>query len=454
MSGGATDARRHPHLLLFLLAEFPYTEAFPRPQAAPPAGMRDYLRFAVEAERAGFDAIFAVDFLGLKRNPQEMYNDGPFRAHRFEPLSRLSAIAAVTNRIGLVGTFATEFTPPYTLARQLTSLDALSGGRAGWNIVTAFRGEENFGLPLRHPETRYERAQEHVDVAVQLWRSWREGWLREIDDRLVIDFDRIEDLHHRGEHFAVEQALDLAPSPQGVPVLMQAGASESGMAFAARNAEIVYAATQTLDESRAYRDDLDARLIAEGRTANAARVLPGLRLVVDIDDERAQDRLAAIQDRLDLEDAREGIMREVDGLDLRGLVYDEPVPLDRFPDASQLRAGQRRTSRGVIYREWIEQGRFTTLGALLRHYASTFGHTLIVGSPETVAAEIETWFTSGAADGFVLHRLDGWDLFVNEVLPLLRERGIVAPLPGTSSAEPRPWRDRLASPLAPRHRPE
>jgi FMN-dependent oxidoreductase (nitrilotriacetate monooxygenase family) len=449
-----TTAQRHEHLLLFLLAEFPYTEAFPKTEIAPTRGVREYLRFAVEAERAGFDAVFAVDFLGLKRNSQEMYDDGPFRGHRFEPLSRLSAIAAVTNRIGLIGTMATEFVPSYTLARQLTSLDALSGGRAGWNMVTAFRGEENFGQQLRRPETRYERAQEHVDIDVALWKSWRDGWAREHEGRLVFDFDRIHDLHHHGEHFDVEQALDLAPSPQRIPLLMQAGASESGLAFAARNAEVIYAATQTLEESRQYRADLDARLVAEGRHPNDARVLPGARIVLGTDDADAAARLAEIQARLDLGQAREGILREVAGLDLDGLDLDDAIPLDRFPDAAALRAGERRTSRAVIYREWVEQGRFPTLGALLRHYATTFGHTLIVGGPDTVADELEHWFTTGAADGFVLHRLNGWDLFIDVVMPRLRARGVLPPPPTDDelAGEPIPLRERLRSQLPPRHR--
>jgi len=405
-----------------------------------------YLDFAREIEEAGFDAIFSADFLGISRATLEKNTVGPFRLGYVEPLAELSALATVTERIGLIGTFSTQFNAPYQLARQLTSLDTISNGRSGWNIVTSFTGESNFGSAAVKPvKERYERAQEFLGVTTALWTSWKDGAVTTLDaDRVKLDGSRIVDIDHHGKYFDVEQALDMAPSPQGVPLLVQAGASEDGIDFAARNAELIFVASPDIEQGRAFYSRVKRLAEAHGRHADDVKIVPGVRIYMGETPEEAQAVYFSSLTEGELEQAREAVLSEIPDLDLTGLDLDDTLTLDRFPTPEAIRRSERRASRALIYRGWIENGTFTTLREFLYRYATSFGHFQIIGTPEQVADEITEWVTTEAADGFVLNGASSFDLLTERVMPILRERGL---LPDPDEVKGATLRERLGTKL-------
>lgn len=443
-------SNRERHLLLFVTSEFEFEDRFPTRSVvgggASTGGLDQYFSFAKELEHHGFDAIFVADFLGINRKALTGNGTGPFALRLFEPLTRLAALATATSSIGLLGTFSTQFTEPYNLARQLASLDHLSGGRAGWNVVTSFTGEKNFGLTeLPSPTERYERAQEFLDVVIALWQSWSSDYIREREDGSAsIDADRIVDIDHVGTFFSVQGALDIPPSPQRVPVIQQAGSSETGTAFAARNAEIVYVATPDLESATEYTTTVKRLAEELGRSGGDIRVIPGVRLYLGDSPEAALDEYRAVLSEADLADARQSVRGELPGLDLDGLELDDLVPIERFPGEEEIKSGGRRTSRALIYRGWVASGQYPRLREFLTRYATSFGHAQFIGTPAQVADDIQEWFESGAVDGFTIHSANSFDLVTTQLLPLLRERGVLPPLSPADGAH-RTLRERLGT---------
>ncbi|MGU3500550.1 NtaA/DmoA family FMN-dependent monooxygenase [Mycobacterium sp. C31M] len=427
----------------FVSSEFHFTDRFPRwKQTADDdlAGERHSAkaRFAAELEQLGFDAVFVADFAGLNR--AQIRYSGP---RSFEPLTLAAYLAAHTTGIGLVITLSTQFSEPYTVARELTSLDRLSGGRAGWNVVTSFNGEVNYGYTeIPAPADRYARAREFLDVTKALWSSWRDGAI--VADRrteVYADNGLITDIDWVGDHFRVKQALDLPPSPQGFPLIAQAGASDTGIEFAAESAEVVFVASPDIEAGRRYYRRLKAAVVANGRTAHDLKVLPGIRIYLGDDDEQAWAAYRSELTELDLQRAREAITYEVPGLDLGDLDLDATIPLSRFPTREDLERHGRRVSRALIYRSWVEDGSYARLRDFLLRYATSFGHFQVIGTAEDAAQTIAEWIDGGACDGFIVLGGSSFDRIAADLLPLLRRRGIFRDGP----TEPGPLRDRLGT---------
>jgi FMN-dependent oxidoreductase (nitrilotriacetate monooxygenase family) len=432
--------------VFFISSEFHFADRFPRwkfgdPDIAPGHQARGQAKaaFARELEHIGFDAIFIADFAGLNRS--QIRYSGP---RSFEPLTLATYLAAHTERIGLVITASTQFSEPYTVARELTSLDRLSGGRAGWNVVTSFNGEANYGYTeIPPPAQRYERAREFLSVTKALWTSWEpDAIIADRASETYVDDDRVNDVNWVGEHFRVRQALDLPPSPQVFPVIAQAGASDIGIDFAAEVAEVVFVASPDLDAGKTYYRTLKSAMAEHDRDPDDLKVLPGIRIYLGDTDEQAWAAYRAELTELDLERAREAITYEVPGLDLSDLAFDDAIPLERFPDRAELERAGRRVSRALIYRGWVQSGAYDRLRDFLVRYATSFGHFQIVGTAADAADIIEQWIDENACDGFILLGGSSFDRIADDLIPILRARGIFRE---EDSAAAEHLRDRLGT---------
>ncbi|MGO2750670.1 MAG: NtaA/DmoA family FMN-dependent monooxygenase [Pseudoclavibacter sp.] len=384
--------------------------------------IRTYIDYVQRAEAAGIDAFFVTDFLGLNRD---------WLAHRprppFEPITLLSALATHTTSIGLVGTVSTTFTEPYNVARQLRSLDHLSGGRAGWNAVTSFNGERNFGFDtIPDPATRYRRAEEFVGVLDALWESWEPGAvLRDAVRGEYADVELVHDLDHRGEFFGVRDAIDLEPSPQRRPVQFQAGASDEGIRFAAKHAEAIFVTAPTIPDAQEFTGRLLSALDSAGRRRSDVKVLPGLRVFLGDTHEQAASAFAVPLTDGQLESARITLDREFPGLGFPGSDLDAPLPVALIPSDSDIRASSRRVSTALRYAA-LARSPWPSLRDFLTHYFHSKGHAISVGTPDEVAEDLQRWHASGAVDGFTLSGGNDIHGFYEEILPRLERAGVWA----------------------------
>jgi FMN-dependent oxidoreductase (nitrilotriacetate monooxygenase family) len=378
-----------------------------------------YQDLARHAEREKIDAVFFADGPSLADNIRYAAR------FRIEPLTWMSGIAAVTSRIGLIGTASTTYTEPYNLARQFASLDHLSKGRAGWNIVTTSAPDaaHNFGLG-DHPVhvERYERAHEFVDVVTQLWDSWEDAALvADPGSGVYADDDLIHRIDHEGRHFAVRGPLNTPRSPQGRPVYVQAGSSEDGRSFAARYAEAIFTAHQTLESGQRFYADIRARARHLGRNADRLKVLPGISPFLGSTATEAR----ALHDELNhltQPDYSLDVLWRLTGLDLSSYDLDGPFPRHLLDGSGE----RGRSSRFQVVVDIVEREQ-PTLRQLMHRLAGARGHRVVVGTPEYVADEMQTWFESGAADGFNVMPpwlTGGFEVFADEVLPILRRRGL------------------------------
>lgn len=415
------DAPRQMHLNLFIQG-IGHHEAAWRSPATDPADMLDigyYQRLSQAAEAAKFDAVFIADALAI--NPNVEF--GPFN-NFFEPLTLLAAVAAVTDRIGVIGTASTTYGEPYDLARRFASLDRVSRGRAGWNIVTSGnqKAAQNFGRPshLEH-SLRYARATEFVEVAMKLWHSWEDDAL--IADRergRFVDRAKVHRIDHAGEHFSVQGPLDFPGPLQGFPVLVQAGSSEDGREFAARFAEAIYTAQNTLADAQEFYADVKQRMLRYGRTPDQLCVLPGLAPIVGRTAEEARDKQAAQNDLIIPEYSLHQLSNNLN-VDL--FQHDLDGPLPELPPIESINGGKSR------YQVFVDMARREdlTIRQLIHRIAFGRGHDTFAGTPEQIADHMEEWFTSGACDGFnLLPPLmpAEFHVFCDLVLPELRRRGL------------------------------
>ncbi|MEZ0089586.1 LLM class flavin-dependent oxidoreductase [Streptacidiphilus sp. EB129] len=412
---------RQLHLNLFLMGVGHHEAAWRHPRTNPEhlSSLAHFQRLAATAEAAGFDSVFLADGV-----------EGPDPARgnawisHFEPFTLLAALAVSTERIGLIGTVSTGFTEPYNLARQFASLDHLSNGRAGWNIVTSAgdRAARNFNRTANQEHAvRYQRAAEYLDVVESLWDSWEDDAL--VLDRaggVLTDPSKLHEINHRGEHFQVLGPLNIPRGPQGRPLLVQAGSSQDGRAFAAAHAEAVFTAQQTLDEGQEFYADLKRRAAALGRTPDSIVVLPGIVPVIGSTEAEAK----ALDQELDelINPARAiATLSTLLGVDLTDHPLDAPLP--PLPPVSAINGAK---SRFELVRDLAERDGLT-LRQLVGRLGGGRGHQVLPGTPEQIADHIEHWFTHGAADGFnVMPPIlpEGLDLFAEHVVPLLRERGL------------------------------
>ncbi len=364
----------------------------------------DFLDFAARAEDAGVDALFYADFLG---KPRAQFAARPLIP--FEPLTALSAIAARTTSIGLIATASTTFSEPYTLARQIASLDNLSGGRAGWNIVTSIQGAGNYGQDLAAKDERYARAAEVTDAVLALWASWDPAYRRPRSG--FVDTDAIADVHFSGAHVALDGWLDVPSDRQGRPVLFQAGSSAAGLTFAARYADAVFGINPSRSGAIRTRTRLRELAAAQGRDPGAVKYLPGVRLFVD-------DELVTVESP-GLRDAVGALL----GVPLGGLELDAPLP-DRILAARGRVDTQSAAITGTLEGLWdlaAEPG--TTLRELLCVYRNGSGFLSLAGSARSIADTLIGWVDDGAADGFVLGAGGSVDEVYRQVIPLLRAAG-------------------------------
>ncbi|MFE1294332.1 MULTISPECIES: LLM class flavin-dependent oxidoreductase [unclassified Streptomyces] len=412
---------RQLHLNAFLMNTGHHEASWRLPESDPYAhvDLAHYVRLARTAERGAFDSLFLAD------GPQLWSNLAQRPAGALEPLTLLTALATATEHIGLIATASTSYNSPYNLARKLASLDIISGGRAGWNVVTTAGAEaaRNFGLDAEpaHAE-RYARAAEFLDVALKLWDSWE-------DDAVVADKaagvwgddGKIHPARHRGTYFSVAGALNVPRTPQGYPLLVQAGSSEDGKAFAARYAEAVFTAQQTLADAQAFYADLKARTAAAGRDPEHLKVLPGIVPVLGSTEAEARAAERLLEDHI-VHDHGVARLESLLHLAPGTLELDAELPGDLPPED----AIEGAKSRYTLVVELARRERLT-VRRLIGRLGGGRGHFTVAGTPEQIADVIETWFTRGAADGFnVMPPVlpSGLDAFVDHVVPILRERGL------------------------------
>jgi FMN-dependent oxidoreductase (nitrilotriacetate monooxygenase family) len=415
--------KRQLHLNLFIHGRGHHEAAWRHPAASalPLTDIRYYQDLAQRAEAALFDSIFLADQLALP--------DDVAQAPRtwLEPLTVLAAVAVATSRIGMIATCSTTYTEPFNLARQFASLDHISNGRVGWNIVTSWLATAagNFGDAgqVSHAE-RYARGEEFMAVAKALWDSWADDAV--IDDRAGGRYaraDRICPINHNGKYYQVKGALNIPRCPQGRPVLVQAGSSDTGRRFAARHAEAVFTAHMEKATAQAFYADLKALVRAEGRDPEQVLILPGLSPMIGATEAEAQRLAREVNELSDPEVGRKRLSGRFGGHDFSRLPLDRPLAPEDFPAPSSIEAARSRTEviLSLVRREK------PTLRQLLASLAGARGHFTAVGTPEQIADLIEDWFTNGAADGFnimppLLPAM--LDVFSAEVIPLLQRRGL------------------------------
>jgi FMN-dependent oxidoreductase (nitrilotriacetate monooxygenase family) len=416
-----TTDRPPLHLNAFLMSVGHHEAAWRLPgnSAQPTPDIAHYVHLARVAERGKLDSLFLADSPVLQGDP------GRRPASRLEPTVLLTALAGATRHIGLIATASTSYNEPYNLARRFASLDHVSGGRAGWNIVTTAGADaaRNFGLddsPLH--QDRYRRAAEFVEVSTKLWDSWA-------DDAVVADKergvhalpDRVRRIGHAGEFFRVDGPLNVQRSPQGYPLLVQAGSSEDGKDFAARYAEAVFTAQQTLEEGIAFYKDVKHRAELAGRSPDGIKILPGI--VPVIGDTEAQAReLDAELDRLIVPEYAKRQLARTLRLDPAELSLDEELP-DGLPTEDEIEGAK---SRYTLIVELARRERLT-VRQLIGRLGGGRGHRTFAGTAVQVADTIEHWYDSGAADGFNIMPAvlpSGLERFVDEVVPILQERGL------------------------------
>ncbi|MDX2156808.1 MAG: LLM class flavin-dependent oxidoreductase [Hyphomicrobiaceae bacterium] len=411
------------HLAAFMRPASIHTGAWRYPGAFPDANfnLAHLRRFIRRLEAARFDAFFMADHLAVLNMPVEALK----RSHTvtsFEPFTLLAALSQATEHIGLIATGSTTFDVPYHIARRFASLDHLSGGRAGWNIVTTSNPDAalNFGLDdhMEHG-ARYRRAREFFDVVTGLWDSFADdAFIRDVDSGTFVDPERMRRLDHKGEHFSVRGPLNIARPVQGWPVIVQAGASDAGRQLAAETAEAVFTAQADIEAAREYYGDVKTRMRAVGRDPAHMKILPACFVVLGDSVEEARAKRAKLDGLVHYANAI-GSLSIALGFDASTLDPDAPLP-DVLPESNQSKSGRDRA---------IRLGRRD--GLTVRQLAQRLGGyagLAMVGTPTTVADEMETWLDAGASDGFTImfpYLPGGLDDFCDKVVPELQRRGLL-----------------------------
>lgn len=382
-----------------------------------------FIAMARLAERGCFDIFFIADTPAARTDNLYAWSRFPMFMNVFEPLTLLSALAVATTHIGLGATASTSFMEPYNLARQFASLDHLSHGRAAWNVVTSANdyAARNFGLDKLPPHAlRYDKASEFVDLVEQLWDTWEDdAFVNDRENGLNFIAAKQHPVHHEGEYFTLNGALNIARSPQGKPVIIQAGASETGKDFAARTAEVVFASDPTVEKGKAFYDDLKSRVVKFGRSADSLKILTGLSVVIGATAEEAEAKYQHLQSMIHPDVGRMRLAQDLE-TDLSDLPLDEPIPESRIPATSNFHRAYFDYIVNMIRVEKL------TLREMCMRYER--GNVTFRGTPEQVADHMQEWLDGGAADGFMMifHTMPGgMQDFVEQVVPILQERGLM-----------------------------
>jgi FMN-dependent oxidoreductase (nitrilotriacetate monooxygenase family) len=416
----SNDTSRKMSINLFMHGSGHHEAAWRLPASRPgtPLDLEHYRHATTIAENAKLDSIFFADGLAtgmdVRRNLMGV----------LEPIGLLAALSAVTTRIGLIATASSSYNEPFNLARRFASLDHMSNGRAGWNLVTSgsLAEAKNFGLDeVPTHADRYRRAEEFIEVTTKLWDSWEDdALLGDKESGVYVETDRLHAADHDGEFFKVAGPLGVPRSPQGRPVLVQAGSSEEGRDFAGTYAEAVFTAQRTLAEGQAFYADLKRRAVAAGRDPSQIVILPGISPFIGSTEEEARTVERELHDLVQPEYALNQLAifleREfsVDQL-------DEKLP--PMPPEAEVEGHKSRYELIVN----LARSEDLTLRQLIGRLAGGRGHRTLVGTPEQVADDLQLWFENGAADGFNFMPPsipDQLEVFVDEVVPILQERGL------------------------------
>lgn len=393
-----------------------------------------YKKITQKAEKAGFSFIFVAD--GLYINDKSI----PHFLSRFEPLTLLAALAPITSHIGLVATVSTSYSEPFTLARQLASVDMMSGGRAGWNVVTSpLEGSaKNFSRD-KHPEhsLRYDIADEHLQVVQGLWDSWEDNaFVRDKESGQYFDKEKMHELNYEGEFFKIQGPLNIERSPQGQPIIFQAGASPKGSAFAARNADAVFTNASTLENAQTTYKNLRQQAKDNGRNPNEIKVFPTLQPIVGRDHEEVRARYEHIKNLVTIDEALAYLGRYFDHHDFSQYKLDAP-----FPELGDVGKNSFRSTTDDIKKR-AKDNRSTLREVALEE---TTRESAFMGTYEEVAGQIIEWIDNDGADGFVLtpHILgDFFHDFIDKVIPILVDKGYY-----DTSYEGKTLRDELGLPF-------
>ena len=409
----------------FIMATGHHIAAWRHPGSQVDSGVNidHYIEVAKIAERGKFDQVFVADSPGLRHKGDKESLSRQGRVSYFEPVTLWSALAAVTKHIGFVATASTTYEDPFLLARKFASLDHISKGRAAWNVVTtgADNVHGNFGLDKHpDPEARYERAHEFIEVAKGLWDSFEDdAFIRDPASGVYFDPDKLHTLNHTGKHFKVAGPLNLERPPQGYPVIVQAGSSEPGRELAAATAEAIFTAWTSLEEAQAFYRDVKGRLAKYGRRPDQLLILPGISPVIGRTQEEAEAKWEELQKLIHPSVGIGTLQQFWPDEDIASWDADAPPPY--YPEPAK-----GRNSRQHVVIELARREKFT-VRQLYQYLAGARGHWVVVGTPEKIADEMQSWFENGAADGFnVMPPVlpESLTEFVDLVVPELQRRGL------------------------------
>jgi FMN-dependent oxidoreductase (nitrilotriacetate monooxygenase family) len=409
------------HLNAFLMSTGHHEASWRLPESDPHAAtdIRHFVNLARIAERGTFNSLFLADSPSLLSSVEQRPSG------TIEPLTLLTALAMATEHIGLIATVSTSYNAPYNLARRLASLDYVSGGRAGWNAVTTAAPDaaRNFGLDEQPSHAdRYAKAAEFIDVVFKLWDSWEDDAV--IADKAAAvwgDPGKIHRPEHRGRYFSVAGALNVPRPPQGYPLLVQAGSSEDGKDLAARYAEAVFTAQQTLEDAQDFYADLKDRTKLAGRDPDTIKILPGIVPVIGSTEAEALARETELDELIAPEHARRRLATLL-RVPVSELPLDGYLPAD-LPDEDEIEGSKSRYTLIVT----LARREHLTVRQLIGRLGGGRGHRTFTGTPEQVADAMEDWFGNGAADGFNVMPPalpSGLELFTDHVVPILRARGL------------------------------
>lgn len=409
------------HLGAFMRPVGIHTAWWRYPGAYPDANfnLKHLVSFIQTLERGRFDAFFMADHLAVLNMPMAALRRSG-TATSFEPMTLLSALSMVTERIGLVATGSTTFDEPYHVARRFASLDHISHGRAGWNIVTTSNPDAalNFGLTehVEHDE-RYRRAREFYNVVTGLWDSWSDdAWLRDQNSGLFFDPTQLHVLDHKGEQFSVRGPLNIARPVQGWPVIVQAGASEAGRQFAAETSEAIFASSRTIEDGRRFYADMKSRMKALGRSPDHLKILPGALVIVARTHAEAEEKHALLDSLVHPDSSLPNLSMRL-GVDASGFDLDSPLPEIPQTNASQ-------SGRDMLV-ALAKRDNLTV--RQLAQMVGGYGGLQMVGTAGEIADTMQEWLETDASDGFniMFHTVPaGLDDFVSMVVPELQRRGI------------------------------
>ncbi len=398
-----------------------HTAAWRYPGGTPDANfnLEALIEYAQTLERGLFDAFFMADHLAVLNMPMDALKRSATNTS-FDPLTLLPALAMKTQHLGLIATASTTFEPPYMIARRFASLDHISGGRAGWNIVTTSNPDaaKNFGQDeqMDHGE-RYRRAREFYDVVTGLWDSWADdAFIRDVESGVFFDPDRLHTLDHQGEFFKVRGPLNIARPVQGWPLIVQAGASDDGRQLAAETAEMVFSSARTIEDGKAFYKDVKDRMEAYGRPRDHMKILPGALVVVGDSEAEAREKRSHLDSLVHYDS---GIASLSIALGHDASKFDPDGPLPETPETNASKSGRERVMMLAA-----DEG--LTVRQLAGRFGGYSGHAL-VGTAKSIADEMEAWLMEEASDGFNVmfpYLPAGLNDFVDKVVPELQRRGI------------------------------